>query len=618
MARHLLNLKSSSSTQSYKGKSKSVTLLFFRRKLAENLLTMLLPLVLFGCYAGWHIVLDCTRDSTRDNLSICSQADSLMESIYESIDNAYLILATDSDVTKELRELFEDEAPSLYALRFAEDLSVNFRNTIFTNPYIQNIYFYINNPYRRVLTPISKKITVLSPDDFQHISDALSYQGTDQVWCMVSDAPLLDISTRNEAMQIYRKLYYRTTRKQSGLIAYTINMDAFSAYLSELYLYDNQQMIILDSEGNYFWSADDAFSNDPELHSLLQLALQDSSSIHSFHGQYYQMTLCRSERDYGLSFVLMTPLSDIYRSVIDFMRIFLIIFAVTTGATILIAYYRTRAENKNVDKILQALSDPKSLQNAHNPFNREKDLFSYIQLNIIRLFLEQDTLKMDNLQKSAELNLSKIQALQHQINPHFLNNTLNNIYWEAIKLTGGENECSNMIRLLSDFMRYSISDPQEDVALVDEIIFIEKYIALMQKRFPDRFTFSYQIAPECENLLLKKMLLQPLVENAIYHGVKDQPTAGIIEIRALIEGGLACISVYDNGRGMAEEMVATLNQQFTSGEFPKASNSSEHIGMTNTNRRLLLSFGPESHLWVESTPGQYTKVRFYLPLSSNE
>lgn len=99
-----------------------------------------------------------------------------------------------------------------------------------------------------------------------------------------------------------------------------------------------------------------------------------------------------------------------------------------------------------------------------------------------------------------------MQALQHQINPHFLHNTLNGIYWESVKLTGSENRCSQMISYLSAIMRYSLSDPQADVKIQNEIDYLKKYLEIMKLRYVNKFEAEFHVAPDCSIYPVKKML----------------------------------------------------------------------------------------------------------------
>ena len=217
---------------------------------------------------------------------------------------------------------------------------------------------------------------------------------------------------------------------------------------------------------------------------------------------------------------------------------------------------------------------------------------------------------MQDSEKAAKLQLSKMQALQHQINPHFLHNTLNNIYWESVKLTGSENRCSQMISYLSAIMRYSLSDPQDNVKIQEEINYLKKYLEIMKLRYTDRFDVKFSLAPDCSIYPVKKMILQPLVENAIYHGIKEKKEKGLISISIHRKKDRIYFTIYDTGRGIPADQLASIR----AGLKETSRNSNQHIGLANTNSRLVLSYGEGSVLHMNSRCGKFTVIWFSIPV----
>lgn len=203
-----------------------------------------------------------------------------------------------------------------------------------------------------------------------------------------------------------------------------------------------------------------------------------------------------------------------------------------------------------------------------------------------------------------------MQALQHQINPHFLHNTLNNIYWESVKLTGLENKCSQMISYLSAIMRYSLSGPQENVKIQDEINYLEKYLEIMKLRYADKFDADFQVDPGSSIYPVKKMILQPLVENAIYHGIKAKNGKGFIRVSVHRKKGRIYFTIYDSGNGIPPEKLSSIKKALEETN----QTASQHIGLVNTNSRLVLSYGSESGLHVNSKWGQFTVIWFSIPI----
>lgn len=201
-------------------------------------------------------------------------------------------------------------------------------------------------------------------------------------------------------------------------------------------------------------------------------------------------------------------------------------------------------------------------------------------------------------------------ALQSQINPHFLYNTLQMI--SDFAETGDAEEVSSVCSCLSSIFRYSIDGKNRYVRFSDEVAHVKNYVYIQSIRLNHRFEFSLQIPEECYNVRVPRLILQPLVENCITHGIYDKLEGGKIIISASLENGLLHLKIADNGVGIPEEKLAflreTLNPEHHSEEF-----GPESIGIGNVNRRLILSYGPEYRLTIESALGRGTVITIWIP-----
>ena len=583
------------------------------------MVTMLLPMILVIAYSFFHIAKESTNNAYRNNNVILSQVDSTFETFFTDIDNAYLVLATDADISERLSAVFEEDELSLNSIRFVEIISANFRNIVFTNSYVQNIYFYINNEKNKVLTTLNKRTTILNDKQFEHISNALIHDDADDLWFEIYDKSPIDIGRNGKTMQIYRRLYYRATRKTSGLIIYSIDLEALKKDISKSFNYDGQMLLLLNADGNIFFDVAASDVSNPDF-SLIQNAMNKGKNTVNLSDKKYFISTMNSERNYGLNYILLTPVEIIYRYASSFLIGSATIFLCVLVATAVIAFFKTKSEYGKVSQVIDILADPVTVTEMNTNLPKNADPFAYIQFNIMKLFIEQDYLKVQNLQKNTQLKLSQMQALQHQINPHFLNNTLNIIYWKAIALGNGENECSSMIQSLSDVMRYSLSNPQEDTLLNEEIVFIKKYISLMKNRFPNVFEDEITISDECSDLPIKKMLLQPLVENAINHGLRAKDEMGHLVIKAEPCNDGVIISVFDDGVGISEMVLTELQEKLkrvTDSPESQTNISDQHIGVVNTHLRLVLAYGKSAGLSVESKVNQYTRFSFLLPTTQS-
>lgn len=202
---------------------------------------------------------------------------------------------------------------------------------------------------------------------------------------------------------------------------------------------------------------------------------------------------------------------------------------------------------------------------------------------------------------------AEIRALQAQINPHFLFNAINTII--SYTRTSPETAAGLLVKL-ADFFRTNVNPGSRPVTLAAELEHCRSYIAIESARFEDRFRVGYHIDDSALTCLLPPLILQPLVENALKHGILGREEGGEVTIRATLLEGEVEIEVRDNGVGMPPQRLAGL---FAEGA-PPPSGQGAGIALKNVNARLCATFGPEHALRVESAPGQGTSVSFTVPL----
>ena len=201
---------------------------------------------------------------------------------------------------------------------------------------------------------------------------------------------------------------------------------------------------------------------------------------------------------------------------------------------------------------------------------------------------------------------SEFDTLQSQINPHFLYNTLDIIVWMI------ENENSdkavNIVTALAKFFRISLSKGKNIITVKDEVEHVRNYLMIQNMRFKNRFEYSIEVDKKVLSYSSLKLMLQPLVENAIYHGMEFMDGDGEIDVKVFKEDDSLYFTITDNGLGMSEDMVETL----LSKDFVPSKKGSG-IGVKNVNERIKLYFGSEYGLKVESEPDEGTKITIHLP-----
>ena len=216
-------------------------------------------------------------------------------------------------------------------------------------------------------------------------------------------------------------------------------------------------------------------------------------------------------------------------------------------------------------------------------------------------------LMQDIVNEHEEKRKSEFDSLQAQINPHFLYNTLDIIVWQIENEK--QSEAVHTVTALARFFRLSLGKGKNIVTVKDEIDHVKNYLMIQHMRFKNKFDYEFDIAEDVLELPSLKLMLQPLVENAIYHGMEFMDGDGMIMVKAWREEDELYLSVADNGLGMTEDKVETI----LTGKSTSGNGRGSGIGVKNVNERIKLYFGEAYGLTIDSEPDEGTTVIIHLP-----
>ncbi|WP_025694218.1 sensor histidine kinase [Paenibacillus durus] len=222
-----------------------------------------------------------------------------------------------------------------------------------------------------------------------------------------------------------------------------------------------------------------------------------------------------------------------------------------------------------------------------------------LMLQRIRKLMDQIIYEQETKRKG------ELEVLQSQINPHFLYNTLNSVIRLAER--GKNEEVVTMIQSLSKFFRISLSKGKNIITLREELDHIRHYLVIQSFRFKNKFRYEIKAQPEVLNCLTVKLILQPIVENALYHGIEMMPDEGVIHIAAELRSGLVVITVSDNGLGMSGDALKNILKGAVK------SRGGSGVGVRNVHERIRLYYGREYGLSFESELEEGTTVTVTFP-----
>ena len=286
------------------------------------------------------------------------------------------------------------------------------------------------------------------------------------------------------------------------------------------------------------------------------------------------------------------------------------IYVLIAAALVIVALFLTRFIAGTITSSIQRLRDsmarvqegdfdiPDVVETSENEIGSLTRSFN-VMTRRIRELMDQ------NVRDQEAKRKSELKALQSQINPHFLYNTLDSIIWMA---EGKKNEeVVLMTASLARLLRQSISNEDEVVPIAQEVEYARGYLTIQKMRYKDKMEFQIDVDPAILHINLIKLVLQPVIENAIYHGLKYKESKGLLIVKGFMKNGNAVLQVIDNGVGMDEETLAHIYDRH------KVNYQSNGVGVYNVQKRLQLYYGSAYGITYESKVGVGTTATITIP-----
>ena len=288
-------------------------------------------------------------------------------------------------------------------------------------------------------------------------------------------------------------------------------------------------------------------------------------------------------------------------------RFSIIAFAAILILIVLLSYYIPLSITRPIRKLSEVTD-----QVAKGDLTVRSDIRTGAEVGMLSDSLNTMIDKINELleqvkKEQIRLRKAEFELLQSQINPHFLYNTLDTIVWLAE--AGEQKKVVKMVGSLSEFFRTSLNQGKDIISIKEELQHVRSYLEIQQVRYQDILQYDIQVEEELYKYLIPKITIQPLVENALYHGIKNKRGVGKIIISGRREEDHFSILIEDNGIGISEERLS----QVRAGVKNKVSTGKDIYGLYNVNERIRLNFGEKYGIFIESTYGKGTVVSVILP-----
>ncbi|WP_010273063.1 cache domain-containing sensor histidine kinase [Paenibacillus senegalensis] len=568
-----------------------------RRKLSLlMLLFALIPMLFLGLLAYGISAHLTKKNITQSGFDTLRQMRGNLTSMIEDVEGMSIYLIGQRDIQQYLRLTDPDD-------RLAADIIGDLGNLAGSKSYISHIAIYAANSSTILSSSSIYNTDFHTPIEVSEVSD--------KMWAGLY--PIKDFSGERNVITFIRPLRSVHDYQLLGWLSVSLDESQVSREWANLQLGGGEGQIRLTDENGNILSASDKselYLNWEDLHPEVKvykdtleygeaLLQQDEEEGGDLSLLYYREPLN--------GWTLLATLPSSWASTQS--SIILHLTAAAVVLVIVLSGALTFFVLNRVTKPLALLSRLLTMVNPERPMpvfpmNTNDEIARLGQsYNMLGKHIEQ--LKKQLIQNETRKKEADMQALQAQINPHFLYNTLSSIRWMA--LMKRDQAIAQMVGSLSDFLRFSLNNGRDYCTVHQELAHIRNYEQVQSIRYPGKFALELVVDARLQERYMLKLLLQPLVENSMLHGILKKEGKGTITVIVEEQDKHMVFTVMDDGVGISEDKLKVLREQIQSGE-PNAG-----FGLRNVNERLLLHYGPDSQLHIISSPGAGTRIRFSIP-----
>lgn len=399
---------------------------------------------------------------------------------------------------------------------------------------------------------------------------------------------------------------------EQGVLLIDMKFSGIEQILSQAKLSNDGYVYLIDSQGEIIYHPRQQliYSNIIKENNLEAATYKDGNLKEKFNGEERAITV-KTVGYTGWKIIAVTPSKAIKLNYFQTTVFAMFIIAFTIFIIVLMNLF-----------ISTRISDPikeleRSVEKLENGY-MDEDIYiggtyeiEHLGKTIKKMVAQMQNLMDDVVKEHESKRKSELDALQSQINPHFLYNTLDAIVWMVENEK--QSEAVKMVTSLARLFRISLSKGKNIILVKDELEHVKNYLAIQQMRYKNKFTFEIIVPTEVLELSTIKLVVQPLVENAIYHGVEYMGGDGEIVVEAYLQDENLYIAVKDNGLGMPKEVVEKLLEKHDSSK-----EKGSGIGLRNVQERIQLYFGNQYGLIIESEPDEGTTITMHIPKKSYE
>lgn len=446
--------------------------------------------------------------------------------------------------------------------------------------------------------------SILNTLDFNTINQA--YKNRQPVWTDINKLIYQNDSSIN-VFSVVKSINDPVTSEAIALLIFFIDENDISSMyksgMNDVYIVNSKGIVVSSSNKQYFLTAFDTPYGKIDLS-------QTGNNVIDLNGTKSLVSITYFKKmDWRI--VGIVPLNVFASGIHKIARFIIIMGIICFVISLLLSYLLSYFLSSPLKNLVRAMNAVDSGNLDIMVASKSRDEIGLLGLGFNNLMVRVNKLLNEVYIEQKKQRDFEFRLIQFQIKPHFLYNTLETVI-SLIRL-GLHTKAIEAASSMAGYYRISLSKGRDIITLEEEIKIIENYLAIQKIRYTDYMEYEIDIAKEAIRYNIPKLIIQPLVENSIYHGIKQLNRKGLIRIKGYIEKNNIIISVFDNGKGIPENHIHSILKNER-----KAENTTGSFGLANVDSRIKLLFGNEYGLSIESNYEAYTIVSFKIPLITED
>lgn len=584
---------------------------FFVKNLLAILIPIIVPILILGVFSTFLVENTVKHEIGNNSAMTLTQVKNVTELMFNELDTLSINFYLNASFVTRLKTLLAANTVDYDNANIQRWFSSIINASVNAKPYIHSVYLFYENPKDNMLVS-NQGLT-----NIQQYPDTHWYQRYQQPCNPQTFFEARSVRTYafeeegTPVITLYKHLYSPGAIVSDGMIVMNIRQSSVQELLSapgdtyplSVFLIQSDSTVLSEGKANHL--------SDSQLDFNRLQGLSDGVSYLSMGGGRFVVMQMSSDR-YDIKYLSINTYEDFFRLPMILSRTTILLLVVSFVLGALIAWITTLKNQRQLRDTLNIFDLVERGLPLPTPPQKDTGAFDYIQQKIIRTFIESSYLRLQLEARKYQAKSLELTALQSQINPHFLFNTLKTIFWKTVALTGDHNDASRMIEQLSSILQYSLSPSHTLVSLKEEIENTKNYVRIQKVRYNNRFEVIWDYDTEVLACSCIRLLFQPFIENSIYHGCyPEEGKKCYIKIKIKRrEDGLR-VSIMDTGQGIPPKRLERIRRKMD-GELTDEE-AYAHIGIANTNKRLQLLYGDSAKIHMASQLGVGTWIRFTLP-----